>query len=1132
MPLTRIKQTAIGADAITTAKLDDTAGGLGLPGVQYVHVPVGTTAQRPSTAANGQLRYNTDFARLEQYAGGAWQAIDSPPTITTLAYSGSNNATEPAGGETITLSGTNFQAGATVTVGGTSASSVAVPSSTTITFAAPAKTAGDYDVIVTNSNGLTARLTSGISYNGTPAFTTAAGNIGSLNPDVAMPTITIVAAEPDGGTLAFSVTSGALPAGLSLGSANGQITGTPTGPATETTSTFTVTATDDENQTNTRQFNLIVFRPVYSRVLAHSVRFDSSHSNYLNRDNRNIGSGMAAGGQTFTVACWVKKGQDTTKDLYLIGSRTGTNADFLVYVNGQQLRFFGRNSSNQVTYDVRAPNQIIDGSSWYHVMMVGDFSNSTADDTTRFYVNGVRVPQSLVTTSNSAQNNGAHGTGLQDFYIGTHDSSYSDGYIADYHFIWNVAKTDPFEFIENYRGVLIPKTYTGSFGTYGFHLDFADSALTSSGIGDDNAGIGDFTPTNFPAEGAEYATGCVATDTPTSNHSTLYDGTHIGVSFTKGLTRSTKSGDRYFAAGNTGLREGKWYYEMRSTHYNASGGVVFGMVPVAEFGEADPNSIGDLYTFGGWRGRIMSGNQSYWQRQSDGSSTNFGDSSTFNSTDIVGFSMDFDNNEFKVYKTSDGSVVTTIDTSLQTGTNGGVGNFPWWLPAGGNETGASTTKTIHWNFGQDNFAISGGIPSGFKAISEANKAESAISPVSSATHAGGGFKAKTYTGNGGSPGTQSVNVGFRPDLVILKSRVQTYTPYLFDSIRGDQNYILPSESNPEASFNGTSDGFQFESTGFQVLATGGSAINESGHGADNMVSYSWKAGGAPTADNVATSGAMTANSVSLNGTLQSAYTPSGSPTVYPKRMSINTDYGFSIVEYNTGSNGTTMTVPHGLGRQPKVIWLKGGYDDSSYNWDTLFQWLPTGGTNYQNGYNGHLGRIKLNSSDDFENIAQGDVPWGDTRPTSDVFTSSNNYTGSGTYYGTNKNNIAYCWTDIAGFSDFGFYRGNGDVQGTFVYTGFKPAFVLIKNVSRDATEWCIFDDAVEDDHNKYRRTVLTNLASNTASATTARINFLSNGFKPVGGGGTFVNTNTDAYIYMAFASMAGRYSSPLHRTGS
>ena len=116
-----------------------------------------------------------------------------------------------------------------------------------------------------------------------------------------------------------------------------------------------------------------------------------------------------------------------------------------------------------------------------------DFTNSTANDTTRFYVNGVRVSQSQITTTNVASGNGANGTGLQLFEIGRHNGTeYSDGYIADYHFIWDVAKTDPFEFIQTYRGVLIPKAYTGSYGTYGFHLDFADSALTASGIGDDN----------------------------------------------------------------------------------------------------------------------------------------------------------------------------------------------------------------------------------------------------------------------------------------------------------------------------------------------------------------------------------------------------------------------------------------------------------------------------------------------------------------------------------------------------------------------------------------------------------------------------------------------------------------------
>ena len=279
----------------------------------------------------------------------------------------------------------------------------------------------------------------------------------------------------------------------------------------------------------------------------------------------------------------LRKKKDTTKDIVLSGTPTGTNARFLVYVNGVNLRFYGRNSSSQVEFDVTANNIITDSTAWYHVMMVADFTNSTANDTTRFYVNGVRVSQSQITTTNVASGNGANGTGLQLFEIGRHNGTeYSDGYIADYHFIWDVAKTDPFEFIQTYRGVLTPKAYTGSYGTYGFHLDFADSALTASGIGDDNAGIGDFTPTNFPDANGEYATGSVVTDTPTSNHSTLMDQSFNSPLITKGMLRSVKSAARYFATGNTGIRDGKWYWEYLSNDFDHSGGVVFGLLPVAK----------------------------------------------------------------------------------------------------------------------------------------------------------------------------------------------------------------------------------------------------------------------------------------------------------------------------------------------------------------------------------------------------------------------------------------------------------------------------------------------------------------------------------------------------------------------
>ena len=117
MPLTRIRQTAIGEDSVTSAKL---AHDLDFDG-QFVRVPHGTTAQRPSSPAAGQLRFNTDLGTLEQYNTNTnnWAAIDSPPIISSLSYSGSNTATDPAGGETITLTGSNFKSGFTVTIGGT-----------------------------------------------------------------------------------------------------------------------------------------------------------------------------------------------------------------------------------------------------------------------------------------------------------------------------------------------------------------------------------------------------------------------------------------------------------------------------------------------------------------------------------------------------------------------------------------------------------------------------------------------------------------------------------------------------------------------------------------------------------------------------------------------------------------------------------------------------------------------------------------------------------------------------------------------------------------------------------------------------------------------------------------------------
>ena len=159
---------------------------------QFVRVPHGTTAQRPGSPVGGQLRFNTDLGTLEQYNTNtnAWAAIDSPPIISSLAYSGSNTATDPAGGETITITGSNFKTGFTINVGGTSAASTTFVNSTTVRFTTPAKTAGDYDVTFTNNNGLAATLTNGISVNGIPTFTTSAGSLGTVAAGIPISTIT------------------------------------------------------------------------------------------------------------------------------------------------------------------------------------------------------------------------------------------------------------------------------------------------------------------------------------------------------------------------------------------------------------------------------------------------------------------------------------------------------------------------------------------------------------------------------------------------------------------------------------------------------------------------------------------------------------------------------------------------------------------------------------------------------------------------------------------------------------------------------------------------------------------------------------------------------------------------------
>ena len=185
-----------------------------------------------------------------------WSSIIINPTVTSIAYPGSATAADPAGGETITVTGTGFNTGATVTIGGTAAPAVSYVSATQITFTTPAKAAGDYDIVVTNTDTGSATYINGISYNGIPTWTTPAGSLGTFASGATISTITLQATEPDAGTITFNITNGALPTGLSLTGAD--IDGTTSLETADTLYTFTVTATDDESQATPRTFTITV----------------------------------------------------------------------------------------------------------------------------------------------------------------------------------------------------------------------------------------------------------------------------------------------------------------------------------------------------------------------------------------------------------------------------------------------------------------------------------------------------------------------------------------------------------------------------------------------------------------------------------------------------------------------------------------------------------------------------------------------------------------------------------------------------------------------------------------------------------------------------------------------------------
>jgi hypothetical protein len=314
--------------------------------------------------------------------------------------------------------------------------------------------------------------------------------------------------------------------------------------------------------------------------------------------------------------------------------------------------------------------------------------------------------------------------------------------------------------------------------------------------------------------------------------------------------------------------------------------------------------------------------------------------------------------------------------------------------------------------------------------------------------------ATLYTGNGSTQTITNAN-GFRPDLVWQKPRSEVASHRLVDSVRGVNNVLYSNQTAVAATETNTLTAFN--SNGF---TGGGSNAVTSGNTA---VAWQWQAGQGTTSSN--TSGSITST------------------------VSVNATAGFSIVTYTANSNST---VGHGLGVAPKVVIMKSRTVDAGW----LFGSDVIGWTNF----------LWLNLTN--ASTANSTV-WNNTAPTSSVFTL-----GSGVSTANYGDMVAYCWAEIAGFSRFGSYTGNGSTDGPFVYTGFRPKFVLIK-YSSGAENWAIWDTS-RNTYNVMDTILRPDSTAADTSGSTQNIDFVSNGFKIRGTDGK-LNTSSGTYIYMAFA---------------
>jgi len=779
--------------------------------------------------------------------------------------------------------------------------------------------------------------------------------------------------------------------------------------------------------------------------IARSLRFNSADSAYLSRTPSSAGNR-----KTWTWSAWVKRVKSGGNDeLFVTNSFDG----FVIrFVTDDTIRVYSYSGGYQLHFITTAVYR--DFSAWYHVILAIDSTQSSSTDRAKLYVNGAQVT-SFSAVVYPSQNQDLLANQAQAHVIGSNNTfgaSYANVYMTELNFIDGQQLTPAsFGYVEPSTKVWTPLQYTGSYGTNGFYLNFADNSNTTAvTLGKDLSGNGNnFTPYNFSVSAGVDNDSLV--DSPTNygvdtgaggevrgNYCTLNPlikpiGT---VAYSNGNLVATNSTSNWNAIGGTiGITTGKWYWEYISGGQNTFFGI---MVPTINFSSGNPQDANAA------AGSVLLCDDNKYQIDYNARVTYT--STAHPSGTIVGIAVDIDAGTivFYINGVSQGTITWTSSAAY------GKTVIPMAVAY---DSGYVTTA----NFGQRPFSYTA--PSGYKALCTQNLPES-----------GAGKLPGKYFGIATYPGTSAYNViatgidaATNGGMVWLQARTSgTHQHDLIDSVRGYTKLLdLPSqaaESTYNANITATNFGFTISDNSNQL---NGSSFT--------YVGWNWAGGGTAVTNTV---GSITST------------------------ISANPQAGFSVVTY-TG-NGANSTVGHGLGIAPKFMIVK--------QRNTVRAWIV---------YHNDITATKFVTLDTTDLAQTAATFWNSTAPTSTVFSIGNDgalNTSGGTY-------VAYCWAEVPGYSKFGSYVGNGAADGTFVYCGFRPAYVLIKNIT-NAADWRILDSA----RNTYNVIGESLQANNTTIGTNfTLLDFLSNGFK-LRNTFTDFNLSANTYIFAAFAESPLKYA--------